>query len=481
MSGGVNGEEQGPRPLQRGRRDLRDDQHHARQRRPRLHARRPPRRLLEPPLPLRLRRGGGAGAGAGAAEGPIPEYFIDRNPACFGVLLDLLRTGELHVPAHVPERLLLREALFYGLLGHVRAARWGRPLDGSRLQLARSVPAAPPATAPPSAPPPTAGAAWPTASSPTSTTGPPPPPPALPRPPAPQRRRLPLPAPPPPLRRERATPASSLPCSGLALFDAHSSALLHRFPVSHRGQPKSFTAGALALDDADAVFASCKGRFNEYGVGVWDAASGRQSDFFYQPPGCPLGDADKLQWLPSLRCLMVASLFPRTDDCFIGLLDFRSRDLVWSWSDANSNPLDDKRVLHAIATDDNRSVCVVNQYDDLGFIDLRTSAAAAAAAVRWSSRSKLTNRKVAASSAAAAAAEESCYPKLAMHNGQLFSSMNDSISVFCGPEFVLTSTLRRSYGGPICDFSIGGDRLFALHNEENVFDVWETPPAPIII
>nr|CAD1818692.1 unnamed protein product [Ananas comosus var. bracteatus] len=108
--------------------------------------------------------------------------------------------------------------------------------------------------------------------------------------------------------------------------------------------------------------------------------------------------------------------------------------------------------------------------DDLGFIDLRTSVAAAvavAAAVRWSSRSKLTKRKVAASSAATAA-EKSCFPKFAMHNGQPFSSMNDSISVFYGPEFVLTSTLRRSYGGPICDFSIGGDRLFALHNEENM-------------
>ncbi|GJN02425.1 hypothetical protein PR202_ga19775 [Eleusine coracana subsp. coracana] len=76
--------------------------------------------------------------------------------------------------------------------------------------------------------------------------------------------------------------------------------------------------------------------------------------------------------------------------------------------------------------------------------------------------------------------EESCYPRLATHGGQLFSSMNDSVSVFSGPEFVLTSTLRRSHGGAICDFSIGGDRLFVLHNEENVFDVWETPPPPII-
>ncbi|RWW71197.1 hypothetical protein BHE74_00021076 [Ensete ventricosum] len=36
-----------------------------------------------------------------------------------------------------------------------------------------------------------------------------------------------------------------------------------------------------------------------------------------------------------------------------------------------------------------------------------------------------------------------------------------------------------SYGGSIYDFSIGGDRLYALHSEEKVFDVWETPPSPI--
>jgi hypothetical protein len=38
--------------------------------------------------------------------------------------------------------------------------------------------------------------------------------------------------------------------------------------------------------------------------------------------------------------------------------------------------LEDKRVLHAIAMKDERSVCVINQYDDLS---PRTSAAAPAA------------------------------------------------------------------------------------------------------
>lgn len=52
-------------------------------------------------------------------------------------------------------------------------------------------------------------------------------------------------------------------------------------------QAKSFTAAALAFDQDASVFASCKGRLNEYGVGVWDRATGEQADFFYEPPAAP--------------------------------------------------------------------------------------------------------------------------------------------------------------------------------------------------
>ncbi|CAK8569129.1 unnamed protein product [Lathyrus sativus] len=123
----------------------------------------------------------------------------------------------------------------------------------------------------------------------------------------------------------------------------------------------------------------CKGRSNEYGVGVWDQVTGKQVDFFYEPLRWSFGDADKLQWLEGSNCLLVATMFPRKDNCYISLLDFRAKKMVWCWS-----------------------------------------------------------------------------------------------------EWVLTSRLRRSYGGSICDFSIGGDRLFALHSEENVFDIWETPTPPIL-
>uniref|UniRef100_J3LEP6 BTB domain-containing protein n=1 Tax=Oryza brachyantha TaxID=4533 RepID=J3LEP6_ORYBR len=298
--------------------------------------------------------------GEGGGEGGVEEYFIDRDPECFAVLLDLLRTGALHVPPHVDDGVLCREALYYGVLDRVRAARWG----------------------------------------------------------------------------------------------------------------PSFTPGALAFDQRCKIFASCKGRFNEYGIGVWDCITGEQADFFYEPPGCALGDADKLQWLDGTNTLMVATMFPRTDSSFISLLDFRDRNVAWSWSDVGTPAsLEDKHVLHAIAMEDGRSLCVINQYDDLGFLDIRSNAAG----VRWRSRSKLTTRKKKAPHG-----EETCYPKLAAHGGQIFASTNDTISVFSGPDHVLTSTLRGSDAGAICDFSIGGDRLFALHDEENVVDVWETSPPPVI-
>lgn len=67
-----------------------------------------------------------------------------------------------------------------------------------------------------------------------------------------------------------------------------------------------------------------------------------------------------------------------------------------------------------------------------------------------------------------------CFPKLAFHEGQLFSSLYDSISVYCGSDWLPTSKLR------VGDFSIGRNCLFALHYLENVIRVWETPPPPII-
>lgn len=60
------------------------------------------------------------------------------------------------------------------------------------------------------------------------------------------------------------------------------------------------------------------------------------------------------------------------------------------------------------------------EYEDFGFIDLRF----AARSVRLSSRNRLMKGKM---------PDLQCYPKLVL---QLFSSMNDSIPVFCGSDRV---------------------------------------------
>lgn len=392
------------------------------------------------------------------------SFFIDRNADCFSILLDLLRTGDLNIRPNIPERLLYREASFYGLLDHVRSAKWG-PFDGNRLRLDQSVTGQAPGDGTAIRAGPDGGCCvahgsmvhvydWMLEEHPPIN-----------------------------LDYQRVNDIGWVDSDnvvisvcerlgsrdgGMGLFNASTGELRFKFQVSHENQVKSYTAGALSFSSDYKIFSSCKGRSNEYGVGVWDQVTGKQIDFFYESPGWSLGDADKLQWLNGSNCLLVATLFPRKDNCYISLLDFREKNMVWSWSDIGA-PLtvDEKRVRDAIAMEESNSICVVNEYEDLGFIDLRISGGS----VRWSSRSRLMKGNM---------PEEPCYPKLALHEGQLFSSMNDSISVFCGPDWVLTSRLRRSYGGSICDFSIGGDRLFALHSEENVFDIWECPPSPII-
>lgn len=97
--------------------------------------------------------------------------------------------------------------------------------------------------------------------------------------------------------------------------------------VVHDGESKNFTARALASSEQH-VFASCRGRSYEYGVGTWDQITGQQVTFQYEGPGRPLGDACKLQWLPRTNLLLVANLFPNSDHSFISLLDSRTKGKV---------------------------------------------------------------------------------------------------------------------------------------------------------
>eukprot|EP00249_Psilotum_nudum_P018627 c26893_g1_i2 orf=848-2206(+) len=390
------------------------------------------------------------------------EFFIDRNPSYFSVLLDLLRTGELHIPPAMSEKALYREAQYYGILEHVRAAKWGS-LDGNRLECATSI------------------SGWATGDgtairasqdggccvvhgsmvhiydwtmeeqSPVTLdyvnvndAG------FL----NPQRLAI--------CTCERGDKAG-----GMALFNVKTGKMEHRFRAHHNGQTKNFTAAAMASGDCH-LYASCRGRSNEHGIASWDQVTGQQAGFLYEAPSWPLGDACKLQWLPRSKLLLVATLYPHTEDAFIGLLDLRLKDVVWSWMESESpSSVDENVVMDAVSMEECSTVCVVNQYDNLGFIDMRSSNQI----IRW--RDQYQPRKV-------SQVEERCLAKLAAWGSQLFCSKNDAVCVFCSPDWeaarsVQTAQIRKMEGGAISDISVGGDRLFVLHNEEDVFDVWETP------
>ncbi|KQJ86389.1 hypothetical protein BRADI_4g05120v3 [Brachypodium distachyon] len=380
----------------------------------------------------------------------MPEYFIDRDPACFGALLGMLCSGELHVPPDVPERQLFREALYYGLLDRVRAARVPE-LDGDdRLRLAASLQPPPDATAVRAAP--DGGCCVAQGST----------------------VRLynwmleELPA--APVRDAAYLDASTLVVgagSGMAAFSTRTGGLTHHFRSATRSP---FTPRALAYDDKKSTFASSKASLylpSEHdGIGAWDCSTGEQlaGSFFPDRPGFAFSDAAKLQWLETTGALLVvsteASGINNKDRPFLALLDSRDTSVVWSCSDRTT--LAD--VVDAVMMEDGRWVCVVNKFHELGFLDVRKNDDHGSGVLQsWRPMAEPVSH----------------YPKLAAHGGLLVASRNDTVSVYSGPHRVLTSTLWGS-GGAIGDLAIGGDRLFALHNEENVVDVWEALPPPII-
>ncbi|XBJ27313.1 hypothetical protein VPH35_004593 [Triticum aestivum] len=349
---------------------------------------------------------------AGAAGG-VPEHFIDRDPVCFASLLDMLRTGELHAPAGVPDRVLFREASYYRPV--VRVYNWmlEEPL--------------------------------PICLTPTE-----------------------------PVRDAAYLSESTLLVGGggLAAFSGLTGDLTQHFRLAHAGVKKAplFNAGALvAFDQQTKVFASCNSRDSGYyGIGVWDCITGEHTDsFLNQNLDCALGTASKLQWLASTNALMVIKACSPEDSwssSSITLVDFRDMSVVWSCCSGTQNK-DHRRVADAVVMEDERSVCLISQNHDLGFLDICCESSGLQP-WPWTPQSKVT--------------APTCYPKLAVHSGLLLASKDDTISVYCGPNHDhLRLALRGSQGGgAIADFSVGGDRLFAVHHEDNVLDVWATLPRP---
>ncbi|KAI3929422.1 hypothetical protein MKW92_010449 [Papaver armeniacum] len=382
------------------------------------------------------------------------EYFIDRDPDCFSVLLNLLRTGELHVPPHVPDKLFYREALYYGLLDHVRTAKICK-FDCNWLKLKSSVrdQARDNWTAIRASP--DGGCAvthggivrvydWMLEEHPPLNLG------------YQSIKDILW------IDSENIVISSYQVAGSIGLFSSSTGHLKHKYQYYETDHGVGFAAGALCFNSDGKIFASCSWT-NNCGIGVWDQVTGKQTDFFETSDGLQLGDADKIQWLNGRNCLFVSKFQSWREKNYISLLDFRDKSIVWSGtykytSGAKTNCL--VNVDDAIPVDEGNSVCVASYLHGLGFLDLRRTDIS----TRWSDLKCIQKN-------------HRYTPKLTFHGGQLFCSMYDKISVYYGglDQWVLTSSLGRSEGGSIRDFSIGGDRLFALHGEENVFDIWETP------
>ncbi|XP_022946388.1 BTB/POZ domain-containing protein At4g30940-like [Cucurbita moschata] len=427
------------------------------------------------------------------------EYFIDRDPACFHVLLHLLQTGELLVPPTIPDTLLCREAHYYGLLDQVLSAR-SVELDGENLKLASSI------------------------------TG----------------RTL--------LQDHSIIRASANgSCSiangrvfhvydwmlqelsianldymkivdmewydstsilisgrkhsnpntggdgggGIGLFNPQTAKLQHKFKLtqtsssssrSHGGdnQFSRTTPGNLAINNSnDKIFCCCK--HDSYtkvgGIGVWDTTTGQQIDFLEGGYNSGLHNTFKLQWLPSNKCLVAAIRSPQSNR--ISIFDPRMKEMHSGHWEHNPYKLKHRGALvDAMGIEEMNCVCVIDENGFFGFFDLRGLGGESQMNRAWWSSEEEEKRERFPLPGEMVHIVPGGKPKLGWHGGKLFCSTNSAISVYCGSgfEWELASQVEPKNGGFIQDFSIGGDRLFSLHalqfNHYNI-NVWETPPSPL--
>ncbi|PHT52357.1 hypothetical protein CQW23_06819 [Capsicum baccatum] len=344
------------------------------------------------------------------SDSAITEHFIDRDPDYFAVLLSLLRTGELYIPPKIDKRLLYREAEYYGILDHVRSAKWGS-FDGNRVRLAESI------------------SDWSSEA-----------------------------------RSAKIVQAS--PSGGCCV--AHGGVvrvydwMLEEHPIIHT---EHHNVNDVCWVDSESIVVSSDEKIASGGLGLFNASTGESNC-----PPHPPHNAARLQWLHDINCVMVVSSSPGDEIC---LVDLRQNDMVWSW-DVKAR---EKRyccgIIDAIAIAKSSSICLLAEHKGMGFVDLRRTDASLnwrndLMGTDWSYRDDLVH------------IDEYLYVKLAFHEGQLFSSWGNRIFVYGGSDWLPTSQFERSRGGPIRDYSIGGDCLFALQDNENIVDVWETPRPPII-
>lgn len=427
------------------------------------------------------------------------EHFIDRDPACFNVLLHLLRTGELLVPPTISDMLLFREAHYYGLLDQVRSAR-NVELDGENLKLASSI---------------------------TGRT----------------------------LLKDRSLIRASAngSCSiangrvfhvydwmlqelsfgnldymkivdmewydsenllisgqkdsspntfggggGIGLFNPQTAELKQRLKLTRTSSPSyrshggddqfsSMKPGNLAINNSNnKLFCCCKDDFNTKvdGIGVWDTTTGQQIGFLEDGHINELGNTFKLQWLPSNNCLVGAIHSSQSNR--ISIFDPRMREMeLGHWEHSPYKLKHQGRLVDAIGIEEMKCVCVIYENGFFGFVDLRKLGGESQMnRVRRNSKEE-EEKEWFPLSMESVFVETGGKPKLGWHGGKLFCSINSVISVYCGSgfEWELASQVQPKHGGGLIqDFSIGGDRLFSLQTlEHNLYEinVWETPPSPL--
>ncbi|PKI53796.1 hypothetical protein CRG98_025802 [Punica granatum] len=115
----------------------------------------------------------------------------------------------------------------------------------------------------------------------------------------------------------------------------------------------------------------------------------------------------------------------------------------------------------AAANETSNNVCLMDMYMNVSIVDYR-KALASGWHVDWKLKNSVGPRN------------NNTPESIHCHEGQLYARTRSNGCVLSGSDWVLTSKIEAS-GDLICDVSIGGDRLFALHYDPDFVEVWGTP------
>ncbi|PKI65672.1 BTB/POZ domain-containing protein At2g24240-like [Punica granatum] len=373
------------------------------------------------------------------------EIFIDRDLECFGILLNLLRTGHLCVPDSIPKDSVCEESEFYGLQGHLRAAVRGN-LNGNLLRFSHSVTSHASGKGNMIRASPTGGFCvahgkvvhtyddW-------NIVGYP-----------------------PICLNKNSRIYDILWCdsrnvmistsNNIGLFNSVTGELSQWFSGIFQS-PGRVLHKALCMNSNNEVFSSASSETTgeSAGVAVWDPIKSvlkRAIDWEFRM-------VTKLQWLSWMNCLF-AFVIKANGGYKFSFVDHRTKNATINSVDFDSWKV---RVVDMAANETRNKICLIDEHFNVGILDHRVPNWTAF----WKSQ-KLVGQK-----------DNNTPKSIHCHGGQLYACTRSNVHVFSGSDRILTSKFQASggRGGSICDMSIGGDRLFTLHNDPDVVNVWESP------